>query len=77
MSDDADRAQLLEIRERDRSIAQVCATIDPAFRWNGDCVECADPIEADRAAASPTAKRCLTCQEAFERRQKLFSRSVP
>lgn len=77
MSDDADRAQLLEIQERDRSIAQACATNDPTSVWTGDCVECRDPIETDRAAASPGCRRCLTCQEAFERRQKLFARSVP
>ncbi|MCX7586555.1 TraR/DksA C4-type zinc finger protein [Phenylobacterium sp. 58.2.17] len=77
MSDDADRAQLLEIADRDRSIAQARAPTDPNFRWAGDCVECADPIEADRVAASPSSRRCIVCQEAFERRQKLFSRSVP
>lgn len=77
MSDDADRAQVMEIREREQGIAAARGAADPAFRWAGDCVECFDPIEEERASAAPGARRCLLCQEAFERRQKLFARSVP
>ncbi len=33
----------------------------------GECVECGAPIGYDRLQAQPSAKRCLTCQEAYER----------
>lgn len=73
MSDEIDRAQLLEIRERESAIAAVSAAL-PArdFRWGGDCVECLDPIEEERAKANPAANRCLICQEALEKRRRLF-----
>lgn len=33
----------------------------------GICSDCANPIGNDRLMAYPTAKRCLRCQEAYER----------
>lgn len=35
----------------------------------GICVACGTSIPAARLAAYPTAKRCLTCQQAHEHRQ--------
>jgi len=33
----------------------------------GVCIDCDDDMEVDRLIAFPTAKRCLLCQENFER----------
>ena len=33
----------------------------------GVCIDCDDDVEVDRLLAFPTAKRCLLCQENFER----------
>jgi RNA polymerase-binding transcription factor DksA len=33
----------------------------------GVCIECDDEVEVDRLRAFPTAKRCLLCQENYER----------
>ncbi|PJI93634.1 TraR/DksA family transcriptional regulator [Luteimicrobium subarcticum] len=35
----------------------------------GVCERCGRPVGADRLAAHPTARRCVTCQEAVEREQ--------
>lgn len=36
------------------------------------CGDCDEPLDTDRLAARPGAVRCLTCQEAHERRLALF-----
>ena len=33
----------------------------------GECMDCGVDIPVDRLRAQPTAKRCIACQEAFER----------
>jgi len=33
----------------------------------GVCIECDDEVELERLRAFPTAKRCLMCQENYER----------
>lgn len=35
----------------------------------GECVDCGEPIAADRLHAEPAAKRCLLCQTRYERNQ--------
>lgn len=37
-------------------------------RTYGACIECGEPIDVARLEAYPTAKRCLTCQQAYESR---------
>ncbi|HXR56679.1 MAG TPA: TraR/DksA family transcriptional regulator [Casimicrobiaceae bacterium] len=37
----------------------------------GECVDCGSPIPYPRLAAYPTARRCVGCQEADEKRQRL------
>lgn len=32
-----------------------------------DCMDCGDPIPADRRAAAPFATRCIECQQGAER----------
>lgn len=39
-----------------------------AHHTYGTCLDCGDPIAANRLEAYPTAKRCLTCQRAYETR---------
>ncbi len=42
-----------------------------AHHTYGTCIDCGDPIGANRLEAYPTARRCLTCQRAYERRTGL------
>jgi RNA polymerase-binding transcription factor DksA len=37
----------------------------------GECVDCASPIPYARLAAYPAASRCVACQEAAEKRDKI------
>ena len=36
----------------------------------GDCADCGNPIPYPRLAAYPAAQRCVTCQDAAERRER-------
>lgn len=76
MSDDADAAQLLEERERSASLAAIRRPPPEPGRRKAEpyCESCGDEIEAERLAVQPHARRCLQCQEARERLQRLFSR---
>ena len=40
----------------------------------GECVDCGQPISFERLAAQPTAKRCLTDQEAWEKKHGMALR---
>jgi len=71
LSDFADEAQEIETAERESAVAEIRRKAAPAVRVFKDCVACSDPIEADRLQANPAAKRCLMCQEAFERLELL------
>lgn len=64
----ADRAEILEHEERGRGVAAVRQKL--AAAGADDCCDCGDPIEAARRAALPSAQRCLTCQQAHERRAR-------
>ncbi|MFN3858407.1 MAG: TraR/DksA C4-type zinc finger protein [Caulobacter sp.] len=70
MSDVLDAAQAVEERERHASIARVrsAACLPPAS--DGDCIDCGDEIDPDRRRVLPGARRCLTCAEARERRER-------
>lgn len=72
MTDFADDAQLIEEAERDSAVAQLRRRVARPVEIRLDCAACADPIEPDRLKANPGARRCLHCQEAFERHQRLF-----
>lgn len=71
MSDDADEAQVIEAAERESAVARIRRNAAPDVRVFTTCVACGDPIESDRLQVNPGAKRCLMCQEAFERLQML------
>ena len=74
MSDMADEAQEIEVAERDSAVAEIRRKAAPTVEVREDCVACADPIEPERLKANPSARRCLACQEAFERLSRLFSK---
>ena len=71
MADAADEAQLVETAERDSAVAEIRRRAATPVEVRTDCVACPDPIEPERLAANPAARRCLSCQETFERLQKL------
>jgi phage/conjugal plasmid C-4 type zinc finger TraR family protein len=73
MTDVADDAQLIEEAERQASIERVLAC-EPEPRAEGDtaCKGCGDEIDPERREALPGARRCLQCQEACERANRLF-----
>lgn len=71
MSDLADEAQEIETAERDNAVAEIRRKALAPIRVHETCLACADPIETERLAANPGARRCLMCQEAFERLQLL------
>lgn len=76
MSDDADHARQLEEWERGLRLGVVLAKpAEPPRRLaEPDCEACGDPIEPERLAAMPHARRCVFCQAERERRQALFCR---
>jgi phage/conjugal plasmid C-4 type zinc finger TraR family protein len=51
--------------ERDLKLGAVKALVGGTGA--ADCKDCGSEIPAARRAAAPWAKRCITCQEAFER----------
>ncbi|HSI41779.1 MAG TPA: TraR/DksA C4-type zinc finger protein [Xanthobacteraceae bacterium] len=65
MSDDVDRAQALEERQREISLRR------QAERMAGDgrlsCVVCGEAIDPERLRVLPNALRCIGCQERRER----------
>ena len=57
---DIDR-QIQEIRDIDAALLRI------ANKTYGTCITCEAPISLPRLQAYPTAKRCLRCQEVYER----------
>lgn len=75
MSDDADQASVLEIRERQAGIGRLQAKVAPRGETvRMTCLVCHEPLEAARLAARPGAIRCVDCEEITERRSKLFAK---
>ncbi len=67
--DDFDRAAILEEQDRERALSLALKPIDDGFRrFDGTCIDCDDPIEVDRLAANPNAKRCEFCQSEAEQK---------
>ncbi|CAN5611428.1 hypothetical protein BH10PSE5_BH10PSE5_01390 [soil metagenome] len=74
MTDILDRAQLLEESDRAdalRRALQSESRPDVVFSVLA-CLDCDDPIDDARMAARPGCVRCITCQEAHERRLAQF-----
>lgn len=77
MTDIADRAQQIEEFRRDLALRAQRSGAAELSRPSAFllCDECADPIEAERRAALPGARTCITCQEAAERRRRTHARA--
>lgn len=81
--DEADRAQiaadrlaehiLADARRRNQQ-ATAAGEARPTLRA---CVDCEDPIEAERLAVQPAAIRCIHCQGAAEGRAPARRSGVP
>jgi phage/conjugal plasmid C-4 type zinc finger TraR family protein len=64
MSDDVDRASLVE--EQARQNATQAIILPLRGRGSEFCVDCGDPILGERRMALQSAERCLDCQIDFE-----------
>jgi RNA polymerase-binding protein DksA len=40
----------------------------------GECIDCGQPIAVERLMAQPTAKRCVSCQSAYEKTHPVLPR---
>lgn len=72
MSDDIDQAQRFDQFRRDLALRARRAGVGELARPSafGLCEDCIFPIPAARLDAIPGCRRCLTCQEAHERRRR-------
>ncbi|ESQ78497.1 TraR/DksA C4-type zinc finger protein [Asticcacaulis sp. YBE204] len=71
--DDMDAAQAKGEQLNSEAVAAQLAGIRVAAAMPGtdDCVGCGSEIEEARRRAQPSARRCLICQQAAERRGHL------
>ena len=76
MSDQLDQAQAFEEFRRDLALRAARAGVPQLATPSGFglCDDCGDPIERERIVVVPGCKRCLTCQEAFERLARTHAR---
>ncbi|HYW04887.1 MAG TPA: TraR/DksA family transcriptional regulator [Gammaproteobacteria bacterium] len=67
----ADLLTDLELAEVDRHVAEFreiqAALMRIAQGTYGTCSDCENPIRVERLRVNPTARRCLRCQELYER----------
>lgn len=73
MTDDIDRAQELEERQRDTALRRQATRAGLAGKTMADsaheCQDCGDPIPQTRRWAVPGCTRCVRCQADQERHQ--------
>jgi DnaK suppressor protein len=70
MSDDADRAQLVEEAARAHALARAAAApAETPFEIEGVrvCLDCFEPVPLVRLVANPRAVRCVECQWRIEK----------
>jgi len=60
-----ERASELADQEAAAGVAAASAALEGEGRR--ECLDCSNEIEAARRQALPSAKRCVSCQDAFER----------
>ena len=67
-SRDVEIAEAAEAFERERRLQRIRQELEGAGEayW----VDCGDPIDVARRLALPSARRCVTCQSALERRHR-------
>lgn len=57
--------------ERNCAAARVSAAVSEI--GSSECMNCGELIEAARREAAPFAKRCIECQRATERKDRLYA----
>ena len=74
--DDADRAKIIEQRDRQAAL-EAALNSDrtheaPRFDSAGNriCIDCGDKIPPDRIAVRPHAVRCVNCKQSLEQRAR-------
>jgi RNA polymerase-binding transcription factor DksA len=71
--EDAERAQLAEMRDREEALARIAARAAAHGPGKPNCVDCGAAVAASRMAAG--AQRCVPCQETEDRlQQRLYGR---
>jgi DnaK suppressor protein len=84
--DTDDEATASSMRDADVAVlsraARELALIDAAYErlaegCYGVCVDCEEPIQAERLLAYPEAARCAPCQTRFEKSEAFSARRVP
>lgn len=65
MADEADMAQVKTERLLNANIA-ACRSNLQAGSGREECIDCEEPIPADRRKAVPGCERCIECQADFE-----------
>ncbi|WP_321276936.1 TraR/DksA C4-type zinc finger protein [Thiomicrorhabdus indica] len=68
--DQLDQAQAFEEQHRADALSRIAVQVNVPVPESRDCNDCGEPIPKARLQASPSAKRCIVCQERFERRQQ-------
>ncbi|NVK42130.1 MAG: TraR/DksA C4-type zinc finger protein [Oceanospirillaceae bacterium] len=71
--DDADRAKEIEQRDRRAAIEMASRHMEPPQQIiNGQvlCIDCDEPVQAERLQAKPNAARCIECQGFHEQKVK-------
>lgn len=74
MIDQIDRANEIAQAERDAGVRKIVMAV--AGEGLADCEDCSDAIEEARRKAVPSARRCVGCQAAAERRAALHAARV-
>lgn len=68
--DDCDRASLETEAMRALQLRKVTDQVAQAGAF--ECEACGEELSAERRAAMPSARTCVECQEAAERRRRAF-----
>lgn len=74
MADEIDRAQHYDELYREQALAahfsKLRKSASTSAPFQGECIDCGEPIEPSRLLAMPNAVRCIECQTRKERRDK-------
>lgn len=68
--DEADRASELEEERIRKSLAAIALEMK-GENPDVDCIDCGEEIEEERRRIMPSAKRCFTCQDLYERPRRV------
>lgn len=71
VADGVAELDIAEVRHALAELTEVDAALERVREGTyGVCVDCDEPIAPARLLAYPTARRCISCQEAFEIRRR-------